>query len=111
MALDLASLGVLYLSQAKYEEALPLYERALRIEQANQWSVTPQVSVGVDQLARAAHAEGRPEEAEEIYQWALEVSETTLGSETANSAFLRSQYATYLRSQDRGEEADRLGDR
>jgi tetratricopeptide (TPR) repeat protein len=108
VALDLANLSVLYLSDARFAEAQPVFERALRIEDENQWSVTPQVSVGLDQLARAADAQGRHDEAEEIYQWAFDASYRVLGGESANSAFLRSQYIRYLRSLGRDQEADRL---
>jgi tetratricopeptide (TPR) repeat protein len=108
VALDLANLSVLYLSDARFAEARPVFERALRIEDENPWSVTPQVSLGLDQLARTAYAEGRHDEAEEIYQWALDASYRVLGRETANTAFLHSRYIRYLRSLGRDEEADRL---
>ena len=108
VALDLANLSVLYLSDARFAEAQPVFERALRIEDENQWSVTPQVSLGLDQLARTADAQGRHDEAEEIYQWAFDASYRVLGSESANSAFLRSRYIRYLRSLGRDRAADRL---
>ena len=108
VAMDLANLSVLYLSDAQFAQAQPVFERALRIEDENQWSVTPQVSVGLDQLARVADAEGRQDEAEEIYEWAFDASQRVLGSESANTAFLRNQYIQYLRSLGRDEDADRL---
>ena len=87
------------LAQAQYAAAEPYYEHALLMERELQWSETPQVSVGLDHLARTAAAQGRGEEAEEMYQWALGISERALGSESANTIFLRRQYGRYLRAQ------------
>jgi tetratricopeptide (TPR) repeat protein len=103
VAFDLANLSVLYLSNSQFAEAEPVFERALMIDSTN-----PQVLVGLNQLARTAQAEGRSEAAEDIYEWALEVSEEALGSENTNTSFLRAQYAQYLRSLGRHDEADRL---
>ena len=105
VASDLANLSVLYLSNSQFAEAEPVFERALMIEGTN-----PQVLAGLNQLARTAQSEGRSEEAEDIYEWALEVSEDALGPENANTTFLRTQYAQYLRSLGRHDEADRLGE-
>jgi tetratricopeptide (TPR) repeat protein len=104
--MDLARLSVLFLSQAQYEQAQPYYERALLIEDQAQWSETPQVSVGLNHLARTAGNEGRHEEAEEIFEWALAVSESALGPDNANTVYLRTQYTQYLRGLGRDDEAD-----
>jgi tetratricopeptide (TPR) repeat protein len=103
VAFDLANLSILYLSNYQFAEAEPVFERALMIE-----SMNPQVFAGLDELARTAQSEGRPDEAEDIYEWALDVSEGALGPENANTNFLRTQYAQYLRSLGRHDEADRL---
>jgi tetratricopeptide (TPR) repeat protein len=108
--MDMAHLGVLYLSQAQYEQAQPYYERALLIESRAQWSETPQVSVGLNHLARTAGNEGRHEQAEEIFQWALAVSESALGPDNANTIYLRSQYTQYRNARRRNEESNELSD-
>ena len=108
VALDLAHLGVLYLSDSRFTEAGPVFERALRIEDGDPWSEAPQVSVGLSQLARDAAAQGRHDRADEIYAWALDMSERVVGAESANTAYLRSQYIQHLRSLGRDDEADRL---
>ena len=91
-------------------QAETAFERALRIEDENPWSVTPQVSVGLGHLARSAAADGSPEEAIEIYTWAIDASERALGPDNSNTGFLRSQYIQYLRSLGRDEEAERLSE-
>ena len=91
VAMDLADLSVLYLSESRFADAEPIFVRALRIEDESPWSLTPQVSVGLGQLARSAAAQGRQEEAVEIYAWALDTSERVLGPDSANTGFLRSQ--------------------
>lgn len=101
MATDLAKLGALYLSQGRYAEARPLYERALTLEHELRWSPTSQVFGGLGDLARKASAEGRHEDAERIYRWALEVIEQTPGGPGAAAEFVRTRFAEYLRSRGR----------
>ena len=72
--------------------------------------MTPQVSVGLNYLARTAQIEGRPDEAEKIYQWALDVGESALGPGNANTAYLRGQYDQYLQALGRDDEAGPLDD-
>jgi len=108
VALDLANLSVVYVSNSQFSDAGPTFERALRIEGQNPWSPIPIVAQGVSQLAHSAQAAGNPDQAEEIYVWALDTSQRVLGSESPNTAFLRDQYIQYLRSSGRDDEATSL---
>ena len=108
VALDLANLSVVYVSNSQFSDAAPAFERALLIEGQNPWSPIPIVAQGVSQLAHSAQAAGNSDQAEEIYAWALDTSQRVLGSESPNTAFLRDQYIQYLRSSGRDDEATSL---
>ena len=110
MALDLANLSVVYVSNSQFSDAGPVFERALRIEGQNPWSPTPIVAQRLGRLARTAQAAGNPEQAEAIYTWALDASQRVLGADSPNTAFLRDQYILYLRSHGRDDEAATLED-
>jgi tetratricopeptide (TPR) repeat protein len=103
VALDLAHLGALYVVQGSYAEARPFYERALTTVRQS-----PLVAIEMNRLALDARSAGRDEQVEEIYEWALDVATGAVGVEDASTTFLRMQYAQFLESVGRTDEAAQL---
>ncbi|NDY74971.1 tetratricopeptide repeat protein, partial [Desulfobacter hydrogenophilus] len=68
-----------YESQGKYEEAEPLYQRALKIRETVLGPDHPSVATTLNNLAGLYESQGKYEEAEPLYQRALKIRETVLG--------------------------------
>jgi hypothetical protein len=62
----------------------------------------------MNRLALDARSAGRDEQVEEIYEWALDVATGAVGVEDASTTFLRMQYAQFLESVGRADDADRV---
>jgi tetratricopeptide (TPR) repeat protein len=65
-ATSLNNLGALYYSQRQYEKALPLYERALRIQEQVLGPEHPHTATSLNNLADLYQKQGRYEEAEAL---------------------------------------------
>ena len=82
------NLATLYYAQGRYEEARPLYERALAVEQKKLGAAHPSLATTLSNLAELHRAEGQLDEAIKLHRRALDVREKALGPnhpETAQS--------------------------
>jgi len=94
--------------RARYEEAEPLYQRALGIAEKALGAEHPYVGAGLNNLAALYHAQGRYEEAEPLYQRALAITEKALGAEHPDVGTRLNNLAALYRAQGRNEEAEPL---
>ena len=85
MARDLNNLALLYYAQGRYEQALPLYQRALKITEKALGPDHPLVATGLNNLAGLYYARGRYEEALPLLQRAVSIAEKSLGSDHPNT--------------------------
>ncbi|MBD1996292.1 tetratricopeptide repeat protein [Leptolyngbya sp. FACHB-541] len=108
VAIDLAWLANLYYSQGRYEEAEPLYLRALEISKEQLGENHPDVSNRLNNLASLYHSQGRYEEAKPLLLRALEISKEQLGENHPDIAIWLNNLAGLHRSQGRYEEAEPL---
>ncbi|MBT9136741.1 MAG: Photosystem I assembly protein Ycf3 [Firmicutes bacterium] len=70
---------MLYSEQGKYDEALPLYQRALAISERILGPDHPNVAGSLNNLAMLYSEQGKYDEALPLYQRALEIYESALG--------------------------------
>jgi CHAT domain-containing protein/tetratricopeptide (TPR) repeat protein len=87
----------------KYDEALPLIERALRIRETRLGSEHPEVATALYSLARLYHTKGEYAKAEPFYQRALITREKALGPDHPEVASSLNAIASLYR--DRGDYA------
>ncbi|MDB9314662.1 tetratricopeptide repeat protein, partial [Spirulina sp. CS-785/01] len=92
----------------KYEEAIPLAERALEIRQQVLGEEHPSVATSLNNLAGLYSSQGRYTEAEPLYQQALEMRKRLLGEEHPHVASSLNNLAFLYRSQGRYTEAEPL---
>jgi tetratricopeptide (TPR) repeat protein len=81
LARSLNDLGVIYYAQDKHAEAVPLYERALAIQEKILGREHPLVALTLYNLAALYHAQGKYYKAEPLYERSLAIREKTLGPE------------------------------
>lgn len=67
--------------RARYEQAEPLYQRALHIQEQAEETEYPQLARSLYGLARLYSVQRKSEQAELLYQRALHIQEQTLGAE------------------------------
>ena len=77
----LNSLGGLFQDQGKYSEALPVFERALRIEEKTLGQDHPDIATSLNNLATLNFYLGANEMAESLYIRSLEIYENAYGKE------------------------------
>jgi len=77
----LNSLGGLFQDQGKYAEALPVFERALRIEETTLGPDHPDIATALNNLATLNYYLGANDTAESFYIRALEIYETSYGKD------------------------------
>ena len=77
----LNNLAESYRAQGRYDEAEPLYRRALEIDEKTLRPEHPDLAIQLNNLANLLRDTGRYDEAEPLYRRALEISEKALGSD------------------------------
>jgi tetratricopeptide (TPR) repeat protein len=106
-SIALNNLALLYQAQGKYEQAEPLYQRALAIREQQLGPQHPDTAGSLNNLAGLYDAQGKYEQAEPLYQRALAILEQQLGPEHPNTQTVRGNYAALLRTM--GGEGKRRG--
>ncbi|HZU03769.1 MAG TPA: tetratricopeptide repeat protein, partial [Ktedonobacteraceae bacterium] len=98
-----------YLSEhAWYNEAEPLFQRALRIWEQLLGPEHPNVAYPLNDLATLYVEQGKYRQAEPLYQRALRIREQRLGPEHPLTQRVRRDYASFLRVMGREVEARKL---
>lgn len=98
-----------YLRQrAQYEQAEPLYQRALRIQEYAVGSDHPQVAAPLYGLAKLYSNQGKYEQAEPLFQRALRIREQGLGLEHPQVAHVLNSLGLLYTEQGRYEQAEPL---
>jgi tetratricopeptide (TPR) repeat protein len=88
-------------AQGRYNEAEPLYVRALALWERGLGPDHPHTIASLRNLAELYHMQGRYGEAEPLYQRALAICERELGPEHPHTATVRENYARFLRHRPR----------
>ena len=83
---SLNNLALLYRNQGKYEQAEPLYQRALAIRERVLGAEHPDTARSLNNLALLYRNQGKDEQAEPLYQRALAIRERVLGAEHPDTA-------------------------
>ena len=94
--------------QGKYDEAVPLAERALAIRRKILGEEHPDVATGLNNLAALYENQGRYAEAEPLYQQALELHQYLLGKDHLDFALSLNNLAGLYESQGKYMEAEPL---
>ncbi len=95
-------------SQGRYQEALPLSQRALSIGESTLGAEHPTVAIWLNNLANLYRDQGRYEDAEPLYLRALSIDESTLGAEHPTVAIWLNNLANLYQDQGRYEDAEPL---
>jgi tetratricopeptide (TPR) repeat protein len=93
---------------ARYEEAEPLYRRALAIDKKQFGAEHPYIATTLNNLALLYTAQGRYEEAEPLYREVLTIDEKTLGKEHPHVAAVLNNLADFYLYLHKYEEAKPL---
>jgi len=107
-ATALNNLAVSYRVQGRYDEAEPLYRRALEISEKTLGAEHPDVATSLNNLAGLLQATGRYDGAEPLFHRALEIGEKTLGAEHPDVATSLNNLAFLLEATGQYEEAEPL---
>ncbi len=91
MGTTLENLAELYRVQGRFDEAEPLYLRALEILEKTLGPEHPEVAVSLNNLAELYRAQGRFEEAAPLYEKALAAAEAALGPDHPDVALILSR--------------------
>jgi tetratricopeptide (TPR) repeat protein len=95
-------------SFAKYQEAEPLYRKALEIREEILEKKNSDIAESLNNLAVLLYSKGRYQEAEPLYRRALEIREETLGEKHPDMARSLNNLSAFLHSTDRYHEAESL---
>jgi tetratricopeptide (TPR) repeat protein len=93
---SLNNLALLYWNQGKYEQAEPLFQRALETRERLLGPEHPDTLSTVNNLAELYRRQGKYERAEPLYQRALATYERVLGPEHPATIRVRNNYANLL---------------
>ncbi len=104
----LSQMGTLLLTKADYEEAEPLFRRALQIDEARYGQDHPDVAIRLNNLAGLLKATNRLAEAEPIYRRALQIDEGSYGQDHPDVASDLNNLAALLQAANRLAEAEPL---
>jgi tetratricopeptide (TPR) repeat protein len=96
------------LQRAQYEQAEPLYQRALATRQQQRGVQHPETAETLHDLAHLHELWNQSDQALALYQQALAIREQRLGPEHPRTLDTRTRYACLLRACGRSEEADAL---
>lgn len=91
--------------QGRYEEAEPLYERALAIDEKALEPDHPEAATNLNNLAEFYRSQGKYAEAEPLYKRALTIDEKALGPDHPDAAGFAKSLAADLRHLGRNTEA------
>jgi tetratricopeptide (TPR) repeat protein len=91
--------------RGSYEQAAPLYQRALAIAEAAHGPDHPDTGRALNNLAGLYEAQGRYEDAGPLYQRALAIAETALGPDHPNTGIPLNNLAGLSREQGRYQDA------
>jgi len=97
------------LTQGKYAEAEPLYQRALTICEQQLGANHPDTALSLNNLAKLYSVQGKYAEAEPLYQRALEIYELQFGQEHPLTQKVRRNYGRLLRTLGCDEEDTGIG--
>ncbi len=100
--------GFYLYERARYDEAKPLYQRALGIREKALGPEHPDVATSLNNLAALYRAQGKYAEAEPLYQRALGIREKALGPEHPDVATSLNNLAELYRAQGKYAEAEPL---
>ncbi len=84
--------------KGQYEQAEPLYQRALAIWEKQVGPEHPNTAANLNNLALLYQAQGKYEQAEPLYQRALAIVEKQLGPQHSTTATIRENYNALLRN-------------
>jgi tetratricopeptide (TPR) repeat protein len=93
------------------KEAVPLYERLVRVREKALRPTHPQLAISLNNLAEAYRLQGRYADAEGCYQKTLVINETVHGPEHPSVAAVLQELAKLSTSQRRPEEAKQYQER
>ena len=95
-------------AQGRYDEAEPLYQKALEIRKRELGEDHPDTATSYNNVAANLNAQGRYDEAEPLYKKALEICEKVLGEDHPSTAASYNNVAYNLDAQGRYGEAEPL---
>jgi len=107
----LEAMAALYRDGAEYENAEPLYERALRIRETSFGPKSAEMIGGLDNLAYCYFGSRKYDKAEPLYKRLLELWDATAGPEHPMIALTLDKMVTFYSAQERFEEAQPLAER
>ena len=107
-AQSLNNLAGLYAEQGQYEQAEPLYQRALAIREQQLGPLHPHTATSLNNLAGLYKAQGQYEQAEPLYQRALAIREQQLGPLHPHTAASLNNLALLYKVQGKYEQAEPL---
>jgi len=101
------NLALLLHAQGKYDQAEPLYRRAVEIDEKVLGKDHPDVAIQCNNLARLLQDQGKYDQAEPLFLRAMEIFQSQLGSDHPNTVATRENYDRLqeLRKQNSGNPA------
>jgi len=103
-----AYLAELYREQGKYDDAEPLYKRALEISEKSLGSAHPDVASSLNNLASLYQHQGKYDDAEPLFKHALVIREKSLGSAHPDVASSLNNLASLYQHQGKYDDAEPL---
>jgi tetratricopeptide (TPR) repeat protein len=100
----LNNLAALYQSQGKYDEALPLYQRALAIREQELGPLHPSTANSLWWLATLYEQRKAYKQAEPLYRRAVAIYEQVVGSTHPSTENIRARYAALLQQMQQEKE-------
>jgi tetratricopeptide (TPR) repeat protein len=107
----LDKLAALCMELEMEKQAVPLYERLVRIREKALRPTHPQLVISLNNLAESYRLQGRYAEAEACYLKTLRINEEVQGSEHPSVAAILQELAKLCTSQRKPEEAKRYQER
>lgn len=105
LALSLNNLALVYHAQGRYDEAEPVYQRAITITERALGPGHPNLAASLGNLAELYRTQEKYVEAEPLYRKALVIWEQALGSYDLQAALWLEDCAYVLRKLNRNQEA------
>jgi tetratricopeptide (TPR) repeat protein len=96
------------LASAQYDQAEPLYRRAIEIGEKALGKDDPSVAIRYNNLADLLRAQGKYDQAEPLFRRAIEIGEKTLGKDHPNLAIRYNNLAGLLQAQGKYDQAEPL---
>jgi len=86
----------LYFSQGKYEQALPLYQEALKIREQVLGKQHPDYAGSLNNLATLYYSQGEVDKALPLFEQAVEIFVKVLGEQHPDTQKVKSSYQRVL---------------